>query len=88
MDLNPGLCIRGVFSLYCSATIVKVLVCVLVFVFVFVFVQGAYQFSEINLRPFLRRFKTRLFWNLRPVCTMNDKQGLGNEASAATHEIR
>ena len=24
------------------------------------FIQGAYQFSKMNLRPFLRRFKTDL----------------------------
>ena len=51
-------------------------------------IQGAYQFSEINLRPFLRRFKTDFFQNLRPVCTMNDKQVWRNGASAATQEIR
>ena len=46
--------------------------------------QGAYQFLKINLRPFLRRFQTDFYMNLRPVCTMNDVQVLGDVSSAAT----
>ena len=39
-----------------------------------------YQFKTL--------FQDQLFWNLIPVCTINDKQVLGNGTSAATQEIR
>ena len=49
---------------------------------------GCLPIFEDQFKTFFKTFKDRLFKNLRPVCTMNDKQGLGNGASAETQEIR
>ena len=58
------------------------------FRFCFCFCSGCLPIFGDQFKTFFKAFQDKNFWNLRPVCTMNDKQGLGNEASAATQEIR
>ena len=56
--------------------------------FYFCPVTGCLPTFGDQFKTFFKTFRDQQFWNLIPVCTMNDIQVLGNEASAATQEIR